>query len=154
MAKKAEKVVMKLNISKLVAAELAKNPELKTQEVADLLQARMPDSKELAEAIAKKGFQSTVSIQRGKIKASSSNSKRTALPQGKPSSVDLIRFLDQAAEKKIDLAKLAETLALVAELGGQDKVLAMATTIAELRKNLKTDESIKAVLTTLHGSPF
>ncbi len=70
MAKKsgANIVVQKLNISALIRNELTKNIDARPQQVADALLARMPNNKELAEAVRKPTFQTTHSAQRKKLK--------------------------------------------------------------------------------------
>ena len=162
MKKKTEQtgtVEQKLNYSELIREALKGNIEASTQEVAEILKKNMPSHDGLAAYVMTSSFQSSVSGTRSKLKnggqvAGVRTAKRSAVPQGKPTTEDLIKFLDATSELKIDVAKLADTLKLVETMGGSARVLAMATTLSGLKNTLKTDEQIKAVLTTLHGLPL
>lgn len=162
MKKKTEQtgaVEQKLNYSELIRDVLKGNLEASTQEVAEILKKKMPDHGGLAVYVTTSSFQSSVSGIRSKLKnggqtAGVRTAKRAAVPHGKPTTEDLIKFLDATSELKIDVAKLADTLKLVEAMGGSARVLAMATTLSGLKNTLKTDEQIKAVLTTLHGLPL
>ena len=162
MKKKTEQngtVEQKLNYSELIRDVLKGNLEASTQEVAEILKKKMPGHSGLATYVTTPSFQSSVSGTRSKLKsggkvASVGIAKRSAVPHGKPTTEDLIKLLDATSELKIDVAKLADTLKLVEAMGGSARVLAMATTLSGLKNTLKTDEQIKAVLTTLHGLPL
>lgn len=162
MKKKSEQngtVEQKLNYSELIRDVLKGNLDASTQEVSEILKKKMPGHAGLAAYVMTPSFQSSVSGIRSKLKsggkvASVRTAKRSAVPQGKPTTEDLIKFLDATSELKIDVAKLADTLKLVEAMGGSARVLAMATTLSGLKNTLKTDEQIKAVLTTLHGLPL
>lgn len=162
MKKKSEQtetVEQKLNYSELIREALKGNIEASTQEVAEILKKNMPSHDGLAAYVMTSSFQSSVSGTRSKLKnggqvAGVRAAKRSAVPQGKPTTEDLIKFLDATSALKIDVAKLADTLKLVETMGGSARVLAMATTLSGLKNTLKTDEQIKAVLTTLHGLPL
>ena len=152
-------VEQKLNYSELIRDVLKGNLEASTQEVAEILKKNMPGHTGLAAYLTTPSFQSSVSGIRSKLKsggqvAGGKTARRSTVPQGKPTTEDLIKFLDATNELKIDVAKLADTLKLVEAMGGSARVLAMATTLSGLKNTLKTDEQIKAVLTTLHGLPL
>ena len=162
MKKKTEQtgtVEQKLNYSQLIREVLKGNLEASTQEVGEILKKHMPSHGGLAAYVTTSSFQSSVSGTRSKLKNSGQvaavrTAKRSAVPQGKHTTEDLIMFLEATSELKIDIAKLAETLKLVETMGGSARVLAMATTLSGLKNTLKTDEQIMAVLTTLHGLPL
>lgn len=162
-AVESSNVTQKLNISALIRSVLETNPTAKTQEVADILSAQLPDSKELAEALVKPGFQSSVSIIRGKLKGGTTATATATTPRGtktsvvsrsQPTALDLIKFLDAATVAKIDISKLRETLEMVKELGGETKVLAMSVMLHDLMIAIPKVEQLKAVLTTMAGTLF
>ena len=154
-----ETVEQKLNYSELIREALKGNLEASVQQVAEVLKRKLPNHSGLATYVTTSSFQSSVSGLRSKLKgggqvAGARTVKRSSTRYFRPTTEDLIKFLDATSELKLDLAKLADTLKLVETMGGSERVLSMASTLSELKSTLKTDEQVKAVLTTLHGLPL
>jgi len=141
--------VEKLNMSKLIAEILGENIDAKTHEVADILTKKFEDTahaKDIAEMVTKAGFQSTISIQRKKLKGGEpvkvAKSTKKELPSVMPSDVAVDKLV-QLVESGFPLGAIQDAIAAIeAHNASQPGFIGgMALTLADIERWLSAVDS-------------